>query len=62
MIPHLTVPGRHEARALTVRCPLCASLTRPAVVLDCPDYRQAGYGCACGHRWIRTHKPAGVAV
>lgn len=50
----LTIPGKHEAQALSDRCSVCASITRPAVVLDLTDSRQAGYDCRCGFRWVKT--------
>lgn len=54
----LTVPGRHEARALTDGCdnPSCDLLpATPVVVYDLPrgGGREAAYRCAaCGHRWV----------
>ncbi len=50
----LTVPGRHESKALTARCETCDRAIRPTVVLDLPESRQAGYDCPCGHRWVMT--------
>jgi hypothetical protein len=48
----LTIPGRHESRALTDRCRGCDRPTEPVAVLDYRDGRQAAYGCICGHRWL----------
>ncbi len=53
----LTVPGRHEARALTDACYHgdCLTFSEPVVVYDRPEGggREAAYRCpACGHRWV----------
>jgi hypothetical protein len=53
----LTAPGRHESRALTSRCEKCGSATRPTVVLDLPESRQAGYDCPCSNRWVKIWGP-----
>lgn len=50
----LTVPGRHEARALACRCDTCGAVIHAAAVLDREDRtREAGYSCPCGNRWVR---------
>jgi hypothetical protein len=56
-IESLSIPGRHESRALADCCRdvRCLDITEPTAVLDLPDRagRVAAYRCrVCGERWF----------
>jgi hypothetical protein len=49
----LSIPGKHETRALTDQCASCDKQSEPVAVLDVRGHRQAAYRCAgCGYGWL----------